>query len=130
MAMNSEAMVVGMSYARAMGSEKASMPMKCIDQIPLPIASAPPTSQSRDNVPCARATRAESRSAVCDTKMATATDRTTSQGLQMPAKVQMLREGHLGHASRTIGLIALRLEVHARAPVTGSANLLILRNKS
>jgi hypothetical protein len=57
------------------------MPMKCIDQIPLPIALAPPTSHSRDDAPCARATRAESRSAVCDTKMATATDRTTSQGL-------------------------------------------------
>jgi hypothetical protein len=42
MAMNSEATVVGMSYARAIGSDKASMPMKCIDQIPLPVASAPP----------------------------------------------------------------------------------------
>jgi hypothetical protein len=80
-AMNSEVTVVGMSYARAMGSEKASMPMKCIDQIPLPMASAPPSSHSRDSAPRVRTTRTESPRAVCETKMATATDKATSQGL-------------------------------------------------
>src|SRR3569833_4463624 len=82
MAMSSDATVVGMSYARAMGSEKASMPMKCIDQMPLPIASAPPMSHNLlDGAAFARATRAERLSAVCDTKTATATDRAINQGL-------------------------------------------------
>ncbi len=63
-AMNSEVIVVGMSYARAIGSEKASMPMKCIDQMPQPMASAPPLSQSLDGTPSLRATRAERLSAV------------------------------------------------------------------
>jgi hypothetical protein len=79
-AMNSEAIVVGMLYARAIGSEKASMPMKCIDQTPLPIASAPPMSHSLDGTPFERATRADKRRAVWETRIATATDRTTSQG--------------------------------------------------
>ena len=81
MAMNSEVTVVGMSYASAIGSEKASMPTKCIDQMPLPMAKAPPPSQSLDGTPSLRATRAERLSAVWETKIATATDKTTSQGL-------------------------------------------------
>ena len=82
MAMSSEARVVGMSYARAMGSEKASMPMKCIDQMPLPIASAPPMSHNRlEGAAFVRATRAERLRAVCETNIATATDSATNQGL-------------------------------------------------
>ena len=54
-AMSSEARVVGMSYARAMGSEEASMPMKYIDQMPVPMATAPPESQRRrDDAPFGR----------------------------------------------------------------------------
>jgi hypothetical protein len=54
-AMSSEARVVGMSYARAMGSEEASMRMKCIDQMPVPMATAPPESQRRrDDAPFGR----------------------------------------------------------------------------
>src|SRR4051812_1799463 len=82
MAMSSEARVVGMSYARAIGSEKASMPMKCIDQMPLPIASAPPMSHNRlDGAALARAVLAERLRAVCDTKTATAIDSAINQGL-------------------------------------------------
>src|ERR1700678_4003264 len=80
-AMNSEVTVVGKSYESAIGSEKASMPIKCIDQMPQPIASEPPLSQSFDGTPSLRATRAERLSAVWDTKIATATDRNTSQAL-------------------------------------------------
>jgi hypothetical protein len=55
------------------------MPMKCIDQIPHPIATAPPPSQSRPDDPVTRATREDNRSAVWETNTATATDRSTNQ---------------------------------------------------
>ena len=45
MAITSEATVIGMSYAIGIGSSKASMPMKCMDQIPAPMEKAPPISQ-------------------------------------------------------------------------------------
>jgi len=34
------------SYRSAMGNVNAIMPMKCIDQMPMPIASAPPISHA------------------------------------------------------------------------------------
>ena len=43
MAITREATVRPRSYVRGIGSENANIPMKCIDQIPQPIASAPPT---------------------------------------------------------------------------------------
>ncbi len=45
MATASEATVVCKSYDIAIGSLNASMPTKCIDQMPVPIAMAPPASQ-------------------------------------------------------------------------------------
>ena len=47
-----------------MGSDMAIMPMKCMDQMPMPIAMAPPISQMRCNSARAAATRAASESAV------------------------------------------------------------------
>ena len=35
-AINSESRVIGISYDIGIGSRKASMPMKCIDQMPVP----------------------------------------------------------------------------------------------
>jgi hypothetical protein len=65
-----------------MGSEKASMPMKCIDEMPQPIEIAPPVSHRRaEGMLTLRATREDRLSAVCDTKMATAMESRTSQGL-------------------------------------------------
>src|SRR6185312_10828587 len=79
MAITSEVRVIGMLYASGMGSEKASMPMKCMDQMPEPIATAPPTAQMRAAGPFERATRDARLNAVYDTNTATATDSSTSQ---------------------------------------------------
>jgi len=79
MAMARETSVIATLYERAIGSEKASMPMKCIDQMPQPMATAPPPSQSRPDDPVIRATREDNRSAVWETNTATATDRSTNQ---------------------------------------------------
>ena len=79
-AITSEAIVIGMSYDRRIGSERASIPMKCMDQMPHPMATAPPKAHSRD-WPLARATREDRPSAVYETNTATATDSRTSQWL-------------------------------------------------
>ncbi len=83
-AITSEAIVLGTSYARGMGSENASMPMKCIDQIPPPIATAPPPSQRRADERFAFDTRTARLSAVYETRIATITERLTSHGLYVP----------------------------------------------
>ncbi len=57
MEMASETSVMPMSYDSGTGSEKASMPMKCIDQMPQPMAAAPPTIHNLGEEPFARATR-------------------------------------------------------------------------
>ncbi len=44
-----------------MGSENASMPMKCIDQMPLPIAMAPPACHRRAEAVLAAASRIAGR---------------------------------------------------------------------
>ncbi len=64
MAITSDAMVIVMSYESGIGSEKASMPMKCIDQIPQPMAAPPPRTQMRAEWPLARATREDRLRAV------------------------------------------------------------------
>ena len=56
--------VVGTSYRRGIGNEKASMPMKCMDQMPIPIANAPPRSHHRLTERSAAATWAASFNAV------------------------------------------------------------------
>ena len=55
------------------------MPMKCIDQMPMPIAAAPPSNHQRPDEGPASATRAASFRAVYATTMATRMDRPTSQ---------------------------------------------------
>ena len=40
-AIASDTRVVGTLYASGIGNEKASMPMKCMDQMPTPMATAP-----------------------------------------------------------------------------------------
>jgi len=47
-AMNSDSSVMGRSYATGTGRWKASIPMKCIDQMPLPMDTAPAISQVLD----------------------------------------------------------------------------------
>ena len=64
MATPSETTVVATLYRSTMGREKAIMPMKCIDQMPMPIATAPPTRQNQTCSGLAAATRAASDSAV------------------------------------------------------------------
>jgi hypothetical protein len=43
---NSESIVIGVSKAISIGSWKASMPTKCMAQMPEPMAIAPPTVQA------------------------------------------------------------------------------------
>jgi hypothetical protein len=64
-----------------MGSENANMPMKCIDQMPNPMETAPRISQALPAEWFDSATREASRNEVKDTKIATPMDRETSQGL-------------------------------------------------
>ena len=63
MATASETKVSAMSYRSAMGSEMAIMPMKCMDQMPVPMAMAPPATQMRTWLGSAAATRAASDNA-------------------------------------------------------------------
>jgi hypothetical protein len=64
-----------------MGAENAIMPMKCIDQMPMPMDTDPNASQGQLEEPCDSATRAARRSDVKDAKIAMPIDRDTSQGL-------------------------------------------------
>ncbi len=81
MATPSETKVVVTLYRSTMGSEKAIMPMKCIDQMPMPMAIAPPTRQNQTCTGLAFATRAASDSAVYETSTATAMESATRDGL-------------------------------------------------
>jgi hypothetical protein len=61
--------------------------------MPQPMDTAPPASQMCAEGLCTLlATREESFSAVCETKIATATERTTSQELYVPATGVMLHQ--------------------------------------
>ncbi len=79
MAIASEPRVIAMLYDKGIGKDRASMPMKCIDQMPQPMATAPPPTHRRIDEPPTREIREESRSAVWETNTATAIDRRTSQ---------------------------------------------------
>ena len=81
MATPSDTKVVVMLYRRVMGSDMAIMPMKCMDQMPTPMATAPPISQNRTCRALEAATRAASDSAVYDTSTATTMDRVTNHEL-------------------------------------------------
>src|ERR1700731_323958 len=63
---------------------KASMPMKCIDHIPPPIAVAAATSQTRRASPRAASTCPPRSRAVYDAKQATRMDRATRYGSCVP----------------------------------------------
>ena len=63
-----------------MSSVKASMATKCIDQIPMPIATAPPASQTRWARPHVAAIRPANWNAVYDAMIAITTDSMTSLG--------------------------------------------------
>src|SRR6185312_104790 len=79
--MKRDARLMSRLYRSGMATEKASMPMKCIDQMPMPIEAAPPSNQSSPARRSAPATRSVSRSAVYETRIATMTERCTSHGL-------------------------------------------------
>jgi hypothetical protein len=71
-----------------MGSRKASMPMKCMDQMPKPIALPPPSSQSRlSRGVGAVVTRLAMSSAVNDASMATSSETTTNHGVKLPISI-------------------------------------------
>jgi hypothetical protein len=53
------------------------MPMKCIDQMPSPIAAAPPASHQRATRPWVLASRPAMSSAVYEARMATSSENTT-----------------------------------------------------
>src|ERR1043166_97940 len=57
--------------------------MKCIDQMPMPIAVAPPHSQSRADLPRAVTMRPAMSSAVYEARIATKNDAATSSGLKV-----------------------------------------------
>jgi hypothetical protein len=54
--------------------------MKCIDQIPVPMAKAPPATHQRAAAPAEWATRSARRSAVYDARTATSHETRTSDG--------------------------------------------------
>ena len=55
------------------------MPMKCIDQMPVPMENAPPSSQSFAARPFEAVMRLVRSRAVYEASVATSTERTTSQ---------------------------------------------------
>src|SRR5580692_4882856 len=120
MAMTREAIVRPRSYVRGIGSEKASMPMKCIDQMPQPIASAPPTTHMPVLVEfLARATRADRLSAVYDTKIATRIESRTSQELYVPTMIgPPCRRADLGRSASTIPCVGTAQEEWERGFAT------------
>lgn len=72
----------------SMGRLKASMPTKCMAQIPMPIANAPPDNQYRAaGRPLAARTRFAMPNAVYDARTATPRDTRTSEGLYVPTSI-------------------------------------------
>jgi hypothetical protein len=68
----------GMSYEISIGRWNASMATKCMLQIPLPMATLPPSNQASRARPRAAATRAASVSAVYDAPIAISIESATS----------------------------------------------------
>src|SRR5882757_1301225 len=83
-ATTSERMVNPMSYDIGIGITKASMPMKCIDHIPPPIAIAAATSHGQCASPRAALTCPPRSRAVYDAKEAIRMDSATRYGLYVP----------------------------------------------
>ena len=63
------------------GSRYASIPTKCMLQMPMPSATLPPASHAMRKRPYAALTRAESASAVYDARMAIRMENATSAAL-------------------------------------------------
>src|ERR1700761_6850019 len=80
-AIASDRAVIHGAYPMGTGRLKASMPMKCIDQMPMPIATDPPTSHHLDAFPWASVTRPAISSAVYEASIAISTEAITSQGV-------------------------------------------------
>jgi hypothetical protein len=78
-AMINDSSVMGRSKATFIGRWNDSMPMKCIDQMPVPIDIAPATSQITDFLALESLAliRPAMSSAVYEAMMATATERAT-----------------------------------------------------
>ena len=72
-----DTMVIGMSKAISIGSWKASIPTKCMAQMPEPIAIAPPTVQASMVRPFDCATRPARLSAEYEAAIATRIETTT-----------------------------------------------------
>src|SRR2546430_9630951 len=66
------------------------MPMKCMDQIPLPMASDPPASHQRAELPFVAVMRPAIARAVYEASMATAMEMTTSQALYVLVSIDGL----------------------------------------
>ncbi|MNY66669.1 hypothetical protein D3C86_2041350 [compost metagenome] len=64
MPISSDSKVMGRSYPRSIGNLNASMPMKCIDHTPTPMANAPPAVHQCTARPLAVAMRPVRSSAV------------------------------------------------------------------
>src|SRR6202521_5749116 len=72
--------VIGMSYDTVIGMRNESMPMKCIDQMPDPMAAAPPNNQRGSDLRPWEATTLDVKSrATKDAVIATTIDSSTSQ---------------------------------------------------
>ncbi|MNI48940.1 hypothetical protein D3C73_1035310 [compost metagenome] len=80
MPISSDSMVMERSYPRSMGNLKASMPMKCIDHTPTPMANAPPAVHQCTARPLAVAIRPVRSSAVYEARIATQSEMMTSVG--------------------------------------------------
>src|SRR6185503_18690294 len=77
-----ESAVSGRSYSTRIGSLSASVATKCIDQMPIPIAKPPLTTQSFQLLECGSRTRAARSKVTCDAVTATRYDRNTSPRLK------------------------------------------------
>src|SRR5688572_21568060 len=99
--------VSGTSYPIGMGRLNASIPMKCIAQIPVPIETAPPINQTRAESPLDAVTRVARSRAVYDAKIATSTDINTIQKLYVAIMCyipKVLMGFAVGHRSTNIVL--------------------------
>ena len=76
-AASSESNTVGQSYSTGTGSRNVSMPTQCIAQMPMPMAVAPPLSQSVRATPRAEVTPPARSSAAYDAIVAISADTTT-----------------------------------------------------
>src|SRR6202043_2549227 len=79
-AIRSDSNVIGMSYDIGIGKRNASMPMKCIDQMPVPSENPPPICQYNAVLRSFDAAMGEAKASATEEEMtATTTERTTSQ---------------------------------------------------